>query len=134
MPLPDLTLLRRVRDFLDQHRVPDTALVVLAPEYVRISVEAVVLPQSAFIGASILSRCADKLDQYLHPVNGGDDGRGFAVGQRPQDSDIYSKLESVEGLDYVRTLEVRAEETRPGLLQSRDYLICSGEHRIRLGS
>jgi hypothetical protein len=133
-PVPDLSLLRRVRDFLNQRRAPDASLVVLAPEYVRICVEAVVVAEAAHAGASVVSGCREKLKHYLHPVTGGDEGRGWEFGERPHESDLYAVLEAVEGLGYVRSLQFREEEDRPGLLQSRNFLIASGEHRIRLGS
>ncbi|MGH7930518.1 MAG: putative baseplate assembly protein, partial [Candidatus Binatia bacterium] len=133
-PLPDLKLLRRVRDFLNQRRVPDASLLVLAPEYVRICVDAVVVAQSADSGASVALQCDDKLRRYLHPVNGGDASRGWEFGAMPHESDLFAVLESVPGLGFVRSLNIRTEEDYPGLLKSENFLISSGEHRIRLGS
>jgi Baseplate J-like protein len=133
-PVPDLSLLWRVRDFLNQRRVPDASLVVLAPEYVRICVEAVVVAEAAHAGASVVSRCQEKLKHYLHPVTGGDEDRGWEFGERPHESDLYSVLEAVQGLGYVRSLHFREEEDRPGLLKTKNFLISSGEHQIRLGS
>jgi len=39
----------------------------------------------------------------------------------------------VEGLGYIRSLGIRVEEDSPDLLKSGNFLISSGEHRIRLG-
>ena len=133
-PQPDLTLLRRVRDFLNQSRVADASLVVLAPEYVRISVSLVVVPEAAYAGATVVLQCQETLARYLHPVTGGDQGSGWQFGALPHESDLYARLESVEGLGYIRSLDVRIEEDRPGLLQSGNFLISSGDHRIQLGS
>ena len=133
-PVPDLSLLWRVRDFLNQRRVPEASLVVLAPEYVRVCVEAVVVAEAAHAGASVVSRCQEKLKHYLHPVTGGDEDRGWEFGEWPHESDLYAVLESVQGLGYVRSLHFREEEDRPGLLKTENFLISSGEHRIRLGS
>jgi hypothetical protein len=133
-PQPDLGLLRRVRDSVYQRRVPDASLVVLGPEYVRISVAIVVVAEAAYAGASVVLRCEETLSRYLHPVTGGDYGRGWDFGARPRESDLYALLESVQGLRYVRSLDVRAEEGRPGLLQDGNFLISSGEHRIHLDS
>jgi predicted phage baseplate assembly protein len=132
-PLPDLLLLRRVRNFLHERRVPDTELVVLAPEYVRASVEATVVATNAPAGASINAQCQQELAKYLHPLTGGPHGRGWEFGQRPHESDLYALLESVRGLEYVRSLYLRMEEERPGLLESGIFLICSGEHHISPG-
>jgi hypothetical protein len=132
-PLPELTLLRRVRDFLDERRVPDTELVILTPEYVRVSVTAVVVAATAQTGIGIVTQCDQALDRYLHPLTGGSSGRGWDFGQRPHTSDFYALLESVHGLEYVQSLAISMEEERPGLLESGLFLICAGEHSIRLG-
>jgi predicted phage baseplate assembly protein len=131
-PQPDLELLRRVRDFLGARSTPEANLVVLAPEYVRICVDAEVVAQSAYMGASVKTRCEEKLMQFLHPVTGGERSRGWEFGARPRESDLYAQLEAVEGLSYVRSLEIHLEEDRPGLGESGSFLISSGEHRIRL--
>jgi len=72
--------------------------------------------------------------RYLHPVTGGDEGNGLPFGVLPHESDLYAQLESVQGLGYIRSLDLMMEEDRPGLLQSGNFLISSGEHPIQLGS
>jgi predicted phage baseplate assembly protein len=131
-PLPELTVLRLVRNFLDERRVPDTELVLLAPEYVRVSVTAVVVAATAQTGASIVMQCDQELGRYLHPLTGGPGGRGWEFGQRPHESDLYARLESIRGLEYVQSLSIGLEEERPGLLESGLFLICAGAHSIRL--
>ncbi len=133
-PQPDVNLLRRVRDFLDQRRAPEGNLVVLGPEYVRFCVITVVVPENAYEGASLVLRCQDTLRRYLHPIVGGEDRRGWEFGVMPHESDLYAVLESVAGLKYVRSLDIRVEEDRQSLLQSGNFLVSSGEHRIQLGS
>jgi len=133
-PQPDLTLLRRVRDFLNQSRVADASIVVLAPEYARICVSLIVVPEAAYAGATVVAQCRETLMRYLHPVTGGDEGNGWQFGVLPHESDLYARLESVQGLGYIRSLDLRIKEDRPGLLQSGSFLISSGEHRIQLGS
>ena len=131
-PQPDLELLRRVRDFLSARSAADASLVVLAPEYVRICADADVVPQSAYLGASVKARCEEKLKKFLHPVTGGEQNRGWEFGECPHESDLYAQLEGVDGLGYVRSLRFRVEEDRLGLFKSGGFLISSGLHRIRL--
>jgi hypothetical protein len=131
-PQPDLELLRVVRDFLRERSAPEASLVVLAPEYVRVCVEADVVAESMYTEASTKRRCEEALSRFLHPVTGGEYGRGWEVGSSPHESDLYALLEVVQGLNYVRSLRLRVEEDRPGLVESRNFLISSGEHRIRL--
>jgi hypothetical protein len=131
-PLPELALLRRVRHFLEARRVPDTELVILAPEYVRVSVIAVVVAATAQPGASMVRQCDQVVGRYLHPLTGGPYGRGWEFGQRPYESDFYALLESIRGLE-VQSLTINMAEERQGLLESGLFLICAGEYSIRLG-
>ena len=132
-PLPDLSLLCRVRNFLRECWVPDTEVVILAPEYVQITVEAVVVAANPAAGATIVTQCEQALGRYLHPLTGGPDGRGWEFGQLPYESDLYALLELIRGLEYVRSLSIGMEEERPGLLASGMFLVCGGEYSIRLG-
>jgi Baseplate J-like protein len=132
-PLPELTLLRQIGNFLQERRAPDVELVLLAPAYVRISVEAVVSTAAAHTGMSIVQHCYEVLDRYLHPLTGGLDGKGWKFGKRPYESDVYALLESIRGLDHVHSLLISMEEEYPDLLESENFLICAGEHSIRLG-
>jgi predicted phage baseplate assembly protein len=132
-PLPDLSLLRRVRNFLRECRMPDTEVIILAPEYVRVTVEAVVVAANSDAGASIVVQCEQALGKYLHPLTGGPAGGGWEFGRRPYESDVYALLESIRGLEYVRSLSILVKEERPGLLESEMFLICAGEQSIRLG-
>ena len=95
--------------------------------------ETSVVAESAHMGASVKTRCEEKLMRFLHPVLGGEQSRGWEFGELPHESDLYAQLEAVEGLGYIRSLGIRVEEDRPELLKSGNFLISSGEHRIRLG-
>ena len=131
-PEPDLETLRQVRDFLSARAASDASLIVLGPQYVRVSVAAAVVPREAFMGASVKARCEERLTSFLHPVTGGERGRGWGLGARPHESDLYALLEAVEGVGYVRSLRIRMEEAQAGLLESMSFLISSGEHRVQI--
>jgi predicted phage baseplate assembly protein len=132
-PLPDLNLLLRVQEFINQRRIPDSELVVLAPEYVQVCVDAVVVPVKAHSSGDLLAQCRLALDRYLHPLTGGVDGNGWAFGEKPHESDLYGVLESIRGLEYVSALDLRLKEDSPDLLKKGIFLISSGEHTLRLG-
>jgi len=133
-PRPRLDLLRRVRDFLSAHAAAEVSLVVLAPRYVRVCVEAEVVAREVAGGGGVQVRCEERLRQFLHPVTGGDAGRGWGFGDSPHESDLYAQLEAVDGVGHVRSLRFRMEEEEPGMLERRRFLISSGEHRIQLAS
>jgi hypothetical protein len=131
-PVPELTLLRRVRDFLNERRARDSELVLLAPEYVRVSVEAVVAAAAGATSANIVEQCEDEVNRYLHPLTGGPDGKGWEFGRRPHESDLYARLGSICEVDHVQSLSITLTEERPGLLGTESFLICAGALNIRL--
>lgn len=133
-PLPDLTLLRQVRDFLRERSVPDAELLVVAPEYVSVCVEAFIAPATPHAVANLLMYCEQSLISYLHPLTGGGEGAGWDFGRLPHESGLYALLESSGGVDHVRSLSIRIEEQSPGLLASGIFLVRSGTHRIRPAS
>ena len=130
-PKPDAALLRDVQGFLDQCRTPEVSLVVLAPEYVRVSIIVAIAAATA-AEVDPLKECEQRLAAYLHPLTGGLAAQGWDFGRLPQSSDLYALLESVRGVDYIQSLRLETEEERPGLLQSGIFLLCSGQHRISL--
>ena len=132
-PLPDPALLRCVRDFLNERKAPDAGIVLLAPEYVKVSLDIVVVPAVVHTGAGIVMQCEKVLNEFLHPITGGPDGQGWDFGRLPRESDFYALLESMRGLDFIRSLKVRLIEERPGLLESGIFLIRPGEHSILSG-
>lgn len=131
-PRPTLDLLRRTWKYIDPLRVQGTTLIVLGPEYVRINVAAVIVPSNEAGESDIAMDCRDWLDVFLHPLTGGARARGWDFGAIPHQSDLFALLESVPGLEYVRSLQIDYEEERPGLLDNGNFLICSGKHRIKL--
>jgi len=42
----------------------------------------------------------------LHPLTGGPSGCGWALGQRPHQSDLYGLVDAVDGVDFVRGLSL----------------------------
>jgi hypothetical protein len=132
-PRPNLDLLRRIWKFIDQVREQGFTMVILGPEYVRISVEAVIVPADEFMESDIVSVCQKRLEAFLHPLTGGENSQGWDFGEKPHQSDLYALFESVTGLEYVRSLQIISEEERQGLLENGSFLICSGKHKIHLG-
>ena len=131
-PMPDLNLLHRVAKFMDAHRAADTELILLAPEYVRVDIEAVIVPVGVDTGAAAVERSKQEIVRYLHPLTGGSQGRGWKFGRRPQESDLYACLEAIPELEYVRSLEIHPVEEREGLLKTAQFLIFAGEPKIQL--
>lgn len=144
-PTPSLGLLNRVEEYLKARCVPTLALHVTEPDWVKVTINATLVPNSLDGADAIRDRALRRLIQFLHPLTGGPSGRGWAFGREPQESDIYALLESVEGIDFVKpTLQQTLEnntpkltqlpliQTRPAANLSPNFLIYSGAHSLQL--
>jgi predicted phage baseplate assembly protein len=131
-PGPDLNLLHHIAKFMNGRRVADTELIVLAPQYVQVNVEAVIVATGADTGAAAVTQCKHEISRYLHPLTGGGNGRGWEFGRLPHESDLYAILEAIRELEYVRSLNIRMIEEGKGLLQSKKFLIYAGAPKIQL--
>ena len=142
MPYPDLELLDAVRAHLESRRAADGRLVVVGPEYVRVTVSAEVVPGSEEAAGLLAENVSAALARFLHPLTGGADGEGWSFGAKPHASDIYAVIESVEGVGYVRSLQLSGpsrpggEESPENFLKLSDglefFLVYSGAHKISL--
>jgi hypothetical protein len=132
-PIPSLGLLEQVKAYL-QARCPATAEVwVAGPVWVEVKVTADVVPASLAVADQVEIRLKAALERFLHPLTGGALGKGWPFGRRPHLSDLYAMIESVEGVDHVRALEVDPEPDEKGKPdRTGPFLIYSGQHQITL--
>jgi hypothetical protein len=131
-PRPSFELLQTVKAFLDSRRPVAVDMIVLGPEYVRIGVAVEIAWHADKSRADVAAECEKRLNRFLHPVTGGLDGQGWRFGERPHASDIYPLLAAIGGVDHIRSLELRSEEERPGLLTAGTFLVCAGKHEVSL--
>jgi hypothetical protein len=129
-PMPSVELIRRVHDFLDEHRAPDSDLVIVGPEYVAIQVETEFTVTDPDTASDVELAVTRALTRYLHPAIGRKDGGGWHFGERPDKSDLYALIEDIPGVDHVRELKLTRIEDRPGAHKTGYFLICSAEPRV----
>ncbi len=127
-PIPSLGLLEQVKAYL-QARCPATAeLWVAGPDWVEVTVTTDVVPASLDVADQVEIRLKAALERFLHPLTGGPLNKGWPFGRLPHLSDLYALVESVEGVDHVRTLTVDP----PAPDKTGPFLIYSGQHHITL--
>ena len=136
-PLPSLELLQRVEHYLQMYSALTAKVAVLAPQYLSVNVN-VELAVISLDGASAVEQAVERqLSNFLHPLTGGLDGTGWGFGREPYRSDFYRQIESVPGVDHVRSLQVELVADTPGLQvaaiqQTGLFLVYSGQHTIDL--
>ena len=105
-PQPGLALLATVKAYLDARRSPAGRLVIVGPTYARVAVKLQVVAEAGWSPHEVAVECARQVEQFLHPLSGGAEGRGWALGQRPHRSDFHGLLGAIDGVDGVRALSL----------------------------
>ena len=129
-PKPSSGLIDVVSRYLAE-RMPATMsshdLSVHGPIYVDLSVYADVVPITLEGAALLEKRITDRLKSYLHPLQGGPDGKGWGFARSVQISDIYALIEGTDGVDHVQTLKIKGDTAISG-----SQMVASGDHRVTI--
>jgi len=138
-PEPSAGFIQAICRHLDRHRLIGTEIHVIPPNYVKVTVNATIVPLESYPDDNlILTDVLFALKRYLHPVKGGSDGQGWPIGRDVYLSELYELLETVEGVKCIIRLSVSGE---PGavrdsqgnlLLGSRFSSVYSGKHSIEI--
>jgi predicted phage baseplate assembly protein len=143
-PVPSLELLDRVQDYLSARALPTANLAVVGPLYVKVELDVEACLSSLDDAEAVKKAICEALQQFLHPLTGGFEGRGWPFGREPHKSDFYALLEAIPGVDHVRSLKIREAVDRridqtvddtEDLAQTKKtgrFLVYSGMHRIQL--
>ena len=109
-PMPGEGFLETVRRHLDMHRLVTTRVEVLPPQYTVVNVYASIGIKPRYDPTTTREQILMGLEKFLHPVWGGPEGTGWPFGRRVYKSELYQLLETIEGVDYVKELEVTGPE------------------------
>ena len=126
-------LLAAVRQYLHQRRLVGTRLVVVGPDYLTVTVTAVVRAQRGAARAAVAAAIRAALDAFLHPLSGGPDGRGWPFGRDVYRAEILQTLDQSSGVDHVLALELRGDNGEPScgnLCVGPTTLVVPGPHSI----
>ncbi|MCK4396312.1 putative baseplate assembly protein [candidate division WOR-3 bacterium] len=138
-PTPSLERKKVVEEYLLEHCSDVVSLQVKGPEYIEVSVSADVYPTSIDVAPLAEKEALKRLKEFLHPLTGGENGKGWEFGRLVCLSDIYALLEGIAEIDHVENVTVsmmRAEEGERTIVTPEAWipnaLICSGEHRTNI--
>lgn len=135
-PSPSAELQRRVAEAL-RARVPASVVrrvLVVEPRYVALNVAAEIVAKDPSAAARVEVQLRANLNRFLHPLTGGFGRNGWRFGEDVHLSNIASVIESTEGVDYARDIQLSVDGGEQGqsVAVPRDTLICSGAHELKL--
>jgi hypothetical protein len=95
------TVAADVEQRLEPHRPLATRHQVTGPTWVPVAAELLVGRRSDATDAAVKQAVSDAIAAYLHPLTGGEDGRGWPFGRSLYSSEIVALLEALPEVDYV---------------------------------
>jgi hypothetical protein len=142
MPRPSSALLSRVRDFLVEHCFGTIVSDVYAvgPAFTDVAVQASVRAVNARESGDVERRAVKALEDFFHPLRGGEAGSGWEFGRNVQLSEVFAVLQRVPGVDYVQSAEfigappgaLELDISRVDGVRREAALVASGAHRIEM--
>jgi predicted phage baseplate assembly protein len=138
--VPGDETLKRISDRLDEVRLIGTRVLVSPPKYRGVTVVARVIARPRLDKARVRADALEALYEYLNPISGGREGRGWEFGRPVQAGDVYALLQRVRGVDLVEDVRLfganpvtgeRGEETQR-LDVDGHSLIFSFEHHVKV--
>jgi hypothetical protein len=136
-PCPSLELRRTVKDFLVR-RVPSVLsgdrIVIRPPDYVEVAVEADILVTSLEKASIAENKARKRLEELLHPLRGGADGKGWEFGRAIWKSDVFAALERFDEIDRVENVRFhfRGGTDPERVVIGPHELLASGRHLLRV--
>ena len=105
--MPNQDFLITVFNHLEKCRLLTTELFVLPPKYIEILVSVQVVAKPKSLPSKVKENVKNKLENFLHPVSGGFDSKGWPFGRSVYRSEIYEIIDGVEGVSYVKSVSLR---------------------------
>ncbi len=136
-PTPGDEFLRTVSNHLDRHRLITTDVHVIRPEYIKICIKCKVKILKKSDEGKVAERIKKKLTEFLNPIKGGPEGKGWPFGRYVYPSEIYQKIDDVDGVDYTTDVLLSSFAEKHCIPYQKDIiripafgLVFSGEHQI----
>jgi hypothetical protein len=133
-PTPSEATIRLVCAYLNQRRLLTTELYVIPPSYVRVDTEVHLTVSPLADLADVTGAAQTALNDYFHPLRGGEDGLGWPFGGTIFFSRVYQRLLSVSGVARVDSVSITVDgETAPDCTNvpiPAATLLYSGTHQV----
>jgi predicted phage baseplate assembly protein len=129
---------RLLGEYLDERRLLTTRVSVRAPEYRWVAVRAQLRPVPGADRAVVEAAVLRRLHRFLNPLTGGPKGNGWPFGRDLFLSDVYQSLQGLDGVQFVRGVELFAAKAGGGpegepqemLEVVAHSVVVSGQHEV----
>jgi hypothetical protein len=99
-----------------------------------VGVHAEIIPHLGGQAAQVEALLRQNLNRFLHPLNGGPDGQGWAFGQAVYLSQIARVIEETPGVDYASEIQLHAggQIFKDIVPIDVNGLVAAGDHELRI--
>jgi hypothetical protein len=128
-PQPTEDLLATVKAFLNDRRILGTKLDVRGPAYkpVNVNVELTFFISDNTVKNSLKAEITAKIEKILHPIHGGPNRNGWAIGQAVTPQSILSQLQFPQEFGYISDLSFGEGENPIRHVQLGEHeIVCAG--------
>ena len=134
LPRPSGALLETIRDFIAEQALGAIApdIYVLGPGFTVVAVSARVRALDPRTSSEVERRALQALEDFFHPLYGGESREGWSFGRDVQLSEVYAVLQRVDGVDYVESVEFPDAPGSTSLDVGENNLVASGSHHIEM--
>jgi hypothetical protein len=115
-PSPSYDLCQQVFAFLRKRCLITTRVRVVGPDYTCVRIAVTVVRD--FSGRVSSQKVEEAIRTFLSPLTGGEDGTGWEFGRAVFRSELYQLIEGIAGVDHVRQLLLKGDETTSEILLS----------------
>jgi len=117
------SLIESVKKYLDERRLLTTQVNVVGSQYVTVRIRTTIVPAPTAGAAALRARVVEQLQQFLDPLEGGEDASGWPFGRNVFVSEIYQLLERLPGVDHVVDVTLTTPDPRRVLRSAAGRLI-----------
>ncbi len=103
----------KLKDFLDDRKLLTTRLHIDNPEYVSIAITADLIIKDGANPEKVKKQAEAEVQMFFSPLNSGTywQGKGWEFGRSVYISELYKLLDDLEGVDYVKKLQINQDNS-----------------------
>ncbi len=136
-PQPTKDLIESLRLWLDSRRLLGTRHHVVPPTYIPVTIAATLALREDANTPAVTGSAKQKLEEFFHPLKGGEDGQGWPFGGNVFFSRVYQRVFSVPGVERISALFITVDGEQAPECKDVDVedgiLLFSTAHDVQVG-
>lgn len=105
---PDPEDINKLETYLDERRLITTRIDIRPPAFYWVTCKVELRAAPGMDETIVENRVLSRLYRFLNPLTGGENGTGWTFGRDLYVSDVYQSLQGIEGVQFIRGVEMRA--------------------------